>query len=104
MIGAEEELITETLTLVVIKESSPITEVPYAFIFVNTKPPAYEDVRRSVLAIPEVLSADLVFGPYDIVCPVRAKDRTDLERVLLDIQTSCSDIERTLTCIVKEVH
>jgi DNA-binding Lrp family transcriptional regulator len=104
MIGAEEGLIAETLTLIVGQESPPLTEVPYAFIFVNTKPPAFEDVRRSVLAIPEVLCADLVFGPYDIICPVRAKNRLDLERVLLNIQTSSPDIEQTMTCIVKEVY
>jgi hypothetical protein len=85
MVGAEEELITEALTLIVRQDSPPITEVPFALIFVNTKPPAYEDVRRSILTIPDVLSADLVFGPYDIICPVRAKDRLDLERVLLTL-------------------
>lgn len=104
MIGADEGLIVETLTLIVGQEGPSYAEIPFALIFVNTKPSAFEDVRRSVLAIPEVLSADHVFGPYDIVCHVRARDRVDLERVLLSIQTSGSDIQRTLTCIVKEVY
>jgi DNA-binding Lrp family transcriptional regulator len=104
MIGAEEGLIVETLTLIVGQEGPSYSEIPFALIFINTKPPAYEDVRRSVLAIPDVLSADHVFGPYDIICPVRAKDRVDLERVLLSIQTSGSGVERTMTCIVKEVY
>jgi DNA-binding Lrp family transcriptional regulator len=104
MIGADERLIVETSTLIVRQESPTYTEVPFAIIFVNTKPQAYEDVRKSVLSIPEVLSADHVFGPYDIVCHVRAKDRVDLERVLLSIQTSDSGIEKTLTCIIKEVY
>jgi hypothetical protein len=103
-IGAEEGLIVETLTLIVGQEGPSYAEIPFALIFVNTKPSAFEDVRRSVLAIPEVLSADHVFGPYDVVCHVRAKDRIDLERVLLNIQTSVSGVERTLTCIVKEVY
>lgn len=104
MIGADEELIAETLTLIVGQEGPPITEVPYAVIFMKTKPPKVEDVRRSILAIPEVLSADGVFGPYDLVVPVRAKDLADLERVLINVQTSSSGIERTMTCIVKEVY
>lgn len=104
MIGADEGLIAETLTLIVGQEGPPITEVPYAVIFMKTKPPKVEDVRRSILAIPEVLSADGVFGPYDLVVPVRAKDLADLERVLINVQTSSSGIERTMTCIVKEVY
>jgi DNA-binding Lrp family transcriptional regulator len=104
MVGAAEGLITETLSLIVGQESPPITEVPYAVIFVKTKPPKLEDVRRSVLAIPEVLSADFVFGPYDIICPVRATNLIDLERVLLTVQTSSPGVEQTMTCIVKEVY
>ena len=104
IIGADEGLIVETLTLIVGQEGPSYAEIPFALIFVNTKPPAFEDVRRGVLAIPEVLSADHVFGPYDLVCHVRARDRVDLERVLLSIQTSDSGIERTLTCIIKEVY
>ena len=104
MIGAGDELIADTLTLIVGQESPPLTEVPYAVIFVNTKPPHFESVRRNVLVIPEVLSADFVFGPYDIICSVRAKDRVDLERVLFSLQTNHPGIERTMTCIVKEVY
>jgi DNA-binding Lrp family transcriptional regulator len=104
MIGAEKGLIVETLPLIVGREGPTNAEIPFAIIFVNTRPPAYEDVRKSVLTIPEVLSADHVFGPYDIICHVRAKDRIDLERVLLNIQTSVPGIEQTMTCIVKEVH
>lgn len=104
MVGAEERLIAETLPPIVGQESQPITEVPPADIFLKTKPPKVEDVRRSILAIPEVLSADGVFGPYDIVVPVRAKDLADLERVHINVQTSSPGIERTMTCIVKEVY
>jgi DNA-binding Lrp family transcriptional regulator len=104
MIGAEEELIVGTLTLIVGREGPSFAEAPFAVVFLNTKPPKFEDVRRSVLSIPEVLSADFIFGPYDIICPIRAKDLADLERVLLSIQTSISGIERTMTCIVKEVY
>ncbi len=77
MIGGEERLIVETLTLIVGHEDQSYDEKPFAIIFVNTKPQAYEDVRRSVLSITEVLSADHVFGPYDVVCHVRAKDRVE---------------------------
>ena len=82
MIGAEEALITKTLTFIVISESPSFAEEPYALIFLNTQPRNLENVRRSLLTIPEVLSADTVFGPYDVICPVRAKDGTDIEQHL----------------------
>lgn len=77
--------------------------MPYDVVFVKTRPPKLEAVGRSVLAIPEVLSADFVFGPYDIICLVRATNLVDLERVLLAIQTSSPGIEQAMTCVVKEV-
>ena len=46
MIGAAEGLIAETLTLIVGQEGPSLTEVPYAVIFLKTKPPKIEDVRR----------------------------------------------------------
>ena len=61
-------------------------------------------ISKNMRARALVLSADHVFGPYDIICHVRAKNRLDLERVLLNIQTSSPDIEQTMTCIVKEAH
>ena len=70
----------------------------------NTRPAKVEDVRRSTLSVPDVLSADSVFGPYDIICPVRALNLTHLEEVILNIQTRVSGIESTLTCLVKEIY
>jgi DNA-binding Lrp family transcriptional regulator len=103
-IGEAEGLIVDTLTFIVGHEGPPIHQIPFAVVFVNTTPPQAENVRRSILSIPEVLTADFVFGPYDIICPVRATDMADLERVVLTLQTSVSDIERTMTCLIKEVN
>lgn len=58
-----------------------------------------ENVRRSLIDIPEVFSADTVFGPYDVICPGRAKDRMDLERVVLGIH-DISGMEGSMTAIV----
>ena len=104
MIGKDEGLIVKTLTLIVGQEGPSIREIPFAVVFLNTRPPKLEDVRRGIMSVPEALSADSVFGPYDVVCPIRAKDMRDLERVVLCIQTSVLGIESTLTCLVKEVY
>ena len=103
-IGEGEELVTETLTLIVGKEGPSIREIPFAVIFLSVQPQHFETVRIGIQSVPEVLSADLLLGPYDIICPVRAKNMADLEQVVLSVQTSVSGIKRTLTCLVKEVY
>lgn len=102
MIGAEENLITKTLSLVVISEGPLLGEKPFAFIFLNTCPKNLENVRRSLLTIPEVLSADTIFGPYDVICSVRAKDQADLERIISNIQ-KISGVESSMTSVVASV-
>jgi len=100
MIGAKEALITRTLTFIVISEGPSLAEVPFAFIFMKTQPRNLEKVRRTLLTVPDALSADTVYGPYDVICPVRAKDRAALERVISRIQENIPDIEETMTTIV----
>lgn len=100
MIGAEEALITKTVTFIVISEGPSFAEEPYAFIFLNTQPRNLENVREALLTIPEVLSADTVFGPYSIISSVRAKDRTELERVISHIQNNIPGIEGSMTAVV----
>src|SRR4030066_1654809 len=72
MIGAEEDLIAKTVSLVAISEGPKIVEKPFAFIFLNTKPKNLETVRAKLLTLPEVLSADSVLGPFAVICSVKA--------------------------------
>ena len=75
MIGAEEALITKTLTFIAIVAGPTYTDEPFAFLFINTQPRHLDTVREALLSIPGVLSADTVFGSYDVICPVEAMDR-----------------------------
>jgi DNA-binding Lrp family transcriptional regulator len=102
MVGAEEDLITKTLSFVVISEGPLSNEKPFAFIFLNTQPKNLENVRESLLTIPEVLSADTVFGPYDVICSVSAKDHTDLAETVAKIQ-SVPGVESSLTSVVASI-
>ena len=103
-IGRANNLISQTLTFIVGYAGPPIHYVPYAIVFINAQPPKAEQVRRGALSVPGVLSADFVFGPYDVICPIQATDMKELERIVLNIQTTVSGINRTITCIVKEVY
>ncbi len=102
MIGEEEEWITKTLSLLVISEGTKLIDRPFAFIFLNTKPNSLETARTKLLTIPEVLSADSVFGPCDIICSVKAEDAEELETLVLLIQ-QIPGIEASSTSIVSPI-
>jgi hypothetical protein len=99
MIGAEDDLITKTMSLIVASEGPALTEKPFAFLFLNTKPQSVQNVRAKLLTLPEVLSADIVLGPFDMICSIKAEDHEDLETSVLLIQ-QIAGIESSVTSIV----
>ena len=100
MITVDEPLIEKTQTWLVISEGKTFAEEPFAFLFLNTQPRDLEKVQETLLTIPQVLSADSVFGPYDVICSVRATDKGDLQRVVSQIQKAIPSIHGTMTAIV----
>ncbi|MFB3889235.1 MAG: Lrp/AsnC family transcriptional regulator [Candidatus Bathyarchaeia archaeon] len=100
MITADEPLIERTQTWIVISEGKSFVEEPYAFLFLNTQPRYLEKVQRALQAIPQVLSADTVFGPYDVICALRAKNKVELQRLLTRVQKEVPYIQGTMTEIV----
>lgn len=103
MVGAEENQLTKTLSLIVISEGRLLSEKPFAFLFLNVQPKNLENVQRSLLAFPEVLSADTVFGPYDLICSVRAKNQEELEVTVSAIQ-KIAGVEGSVTSLVSPIR
>ena len=103
-ITPQEPMIEKTQTLIVISEGKSFTEEPYAFLFLNTQPRNLEQVQQELQSIPKVLSADTVFGPYDVICAVRANDKEDLKRLISQIQTEVTHIQGTVTAIVASLY
>ena len=99
--NAEEALITETLTFIVISAGPSLTEVPFAYLFLNTPPQYFATIQDSLLTTTGVLSADTVFGPYDVICPVQASDRTDLDLLIARIQRSIPSLKVSMMAVVK---
>jgi hypothetical protein len=100
-INTEKVLITETLTFIVIAPGPSLTEDPFAYLFINTHPQNYEKIRETLLTTPSVLSADTVFGPYDIVCAVQAKNGTELDRLVTRIHRNIQGIKVSMIGVVK---
>ena len=103
-ITPDEPMIDKTQTLIVISEGRSFTEEPYAFLFLNTQPRNLERVQEALQNIPQVLSADTVFGPYDVICAVRAKDIVDLQQLVSRIQNEVPNIQGTITGIVASLY
>ena len=103
-ITAQETMIERTQTLIVISEGKTFTEEPYAFLFLNTQPRNLEQVQEKLQEIPQVLSADTVLGPYDVIAAVRANDKEDLKRLISQIQNEVPNIHGTVTAIVASLY
>ena len=100
VITPQEPMIEKTQTMIVISEGKPLTEKPDAFLFINTKPRYLEKVQQQLQSISGVLSTDTVFGPYDVVCAIRATAKENLKQIISKIQENVSHIQGTVTAIV----
>jgi DNA-binding Lrp family transcriptional regulator len=100
----QEGMIDKTETFIVITEGKSFTEEPYAFLFLNTHPRNLETVQEKLQNIPKVLSADTVFGPYDVICAVKANDNKDLQNLISQIQRDIPQIQGTITAIVASLY
>jgi len=100
----EEPMIDKTQTLIVISEGRPFSEEPYAFLFLNTQPRNLEKVQDALQKIPGVLSADTVFGPYDVICAVRVGNKVELQKLIAKIQKKVPHIQGTVTAIVASLY
>ena len=100
----EEPMIDKTQTLIVISEGKPFIEEPYAFLFLSTQPRNLEKVQETLQNIQGVLSADTVFGPYDVICAVRVRNKIELQKLIARIQKEVPHIQGTVTAIVASLY
>lgn len=104
LIGAEDTLVTRSTTLIVINEGPPYAEEPFGFLFLNTQPRNLEKLQKALLSLPEVISADTVFGPYDLICAVRANNNAHLEQAIGHIHRNVPGIEGAMTSVVASLR
>ncbi len=100
MITAQTPMIEKTQTWLVMSEGKTYSENPFAYLFLNTEPRNLEKVQEGVQAVPQVLSADTVFGPYDLICAIKATNQNELAQAVSRIQHEVPYISGTLTLIV----
>ena len=71
-----------------------------AYILISTAVDKTEAVRDALAKLPEVRSAQVVSGPYDIIALVEVEDILHIGDVLLQKIRRVDDITHTLTCYV----
>jgi hypothetical protein len=103
LMEAKDDLVSKVLSLLVISENSVHAEKPSAFVFMNTRPRNLEIVRKKLLVLPGVLSAGSVLGPYDLISSVKAKNDSDLERVVSTME-SVPGVENSTASVVDSAN
>jgi hypothetical protein len=103
-ITPQEPLIDRTQTLIVLSEGDPYSEEPYAFLFLNTQPRYLELVQEKLQAIPQVMSADTVLGPSDVIVAVKANGKEDLKKLVSLIQEEVPHVQATVTAVVASLY
>lgn len=71
-----------------------------AYVLVQTDVRITTGVRSAIAAIPGVVSAEDVTGPYDIIVRAEAAGIDELGREVLSAIQQVAGITRTLTCPV----
>ncbi|OBG94474.1 AsnC family transcriptional regulator [Mycobacterium sp. E136] len=69
-----------------------------AFMLIQTEVGRAEVVAKQLAALPGVLSAEYVTGPYDVVVRVGADTLADLKATVVPTVQQVAGITRTLTC------
>ena len=71
-----------------------------AYVLSQTEVGKAADVAREIAAIPGVVAADDVTGPYDVIARAEAPSMDELGRMVVGRVQLVAGITRTLTCPV----
>jgi DNA-binding Lrp family transcriptional regulator len=71
-----------------------------AYVLIQTEVGKAADVAEEIRAIPGVVAADDVTGPYDVIARAEAGSMDDLGKMVVSRVQMIDGITRTLTCPV----
>ncbi len=74
-----------------------------AYILINIRVGGVSEVVRHLRRVPNVVEANMTFGPYDAVAVVKADNPNHLGHILADEIQPIPGITETLTCMAVEV-
>lgn len=74
-----------------------------AYILIQTEVGMSGSVAQAVSALPGVLKADFVTGPYDVIARIEAQNLDELGHDVMAGIQAVKGITRTLTCTIVQV-
>jgi len=77
--------------------------VVQAYILIQTEVGKAATVAESIAALPGVIQAEDVTGPYDVIARVESHTVDDLGRLVIARIQDVAGITRTLTCTIVHV-
>jgi DNA-binding Lrp family transcriptional regulator len=70
-----------------------------AYVLIDAEPGQLEQAVAALRGIRQVVAADAVIGPYDIVALIEMPDPRDIGRLVITEIHGISGIKRTTTCL-----
>ena len=75
-----------------------------AYIMINVKTGTEDEVCEKVLKFTEVEEAAAIYGEFDLILKVKAKDMNNLDRLIVDKLRSIPDILLTATMLIAKEY
>jgi DNA-binding Lrp family transcriptional regulator len=71
-----------------------------AFVLIQTETARAFSVAGSVRAVEDVIAADIVTGPYDVIAKIQAATLDDVAKLVVSKIQAVDGVTRTYTCPV----
>ena len=84
-------------------KNKEVLTMPRAYVLINVK--SQHRIRETLAELRKkkgVTSADVIFGPYDVIAVIEGQDLEDLSNTVIDDLYDLGHIERSITCIAIE--
>jgi len=76
--------------------------VDKAYVLIKTRVGDTSTVREALARNPNIRSADVIIGPYDVIALVEAEDLNAIGSVVMRFVHEVTGVENTITCPVIE--
>jgi len=74
-----------------------------AYVMIKIRPGEVKEVVRRLQETPQVIEANMTFGPYDAVAVIEANDLGGLGTLIASSIQPMPGVEQTLTCLAVEL-
>jgi DNA-binding Lrp family transcriptional regulator len=74
-----------------------------AYVLIKIRAGEVKEVVRELRKSPEIIEANMTFGPYDAVAVVEAPEITSIGNLIAGSIQPIPGVEQTLTCLAVEI-